>query len=230
MALSAVSPEVEEFDDHRQWRPEWTQDRTCLYWYLTFHDQPAVAGLAHRVGARLGQITAVDPVPDPWLHLTLCDVGFLDEVEPQRLEAMSEAVAEVLRHTPPLHVTLGPVAFFPDSVTLAARPLRRLQDLRRGITRAMKSVDLRPQHQRASDFRPHVTLGYLNARVDRKAVEDALDEEEATARVRVDQVTLAAVDRGPGHYRWDAGAVLTLGADQAEGTGEPSSTGSESTP
>jgi len=43
-------------------------------------------------------------------------------------------------------------------------------------------------------------------------------------------VTLAAVSRQPGHYQWDAGAVLTLGGGQAEGTEEPSSTGSESTP
>ena len=230
MSLSVTSPEVEWFDDHRLWRPEWTVDRACLYWYLTFDDQPAVAALARRVGGRLGGLAAIDLVPDPWLHLTLCDVGFLDEMEPQQLELMSEAVAEELRHTRPLELTLGPVTFFPDSVTLAAGPPTRLRELRRRIARAMKSVGLVPQHHRTTDFRPHVTLGYLNRRVDRQTVVDTLDEDEATAGVRVDHVTLAAVSRRPGHYQWDAGAILTLGDRQAEGTVDPRSTGSESTP
>jgi 2'-5' RNA ligase len=227
--LSAVWPEVEVFDDHRRWRPEWTEDRSCLYWYLTFADQPSVAGLAQRVGARLSELPAIDPVPPKWLHLTLCDVGFLDEVEPRRLAAMTDVVAGELRRRPPIDLTLGPVAYFPDAVTLAAGPRPRLLELRRRIGRAMESVGLVPQHHLTSDFLPHVTLGYLNRRADRPSVVDALDDTDRSLTVRVDQVTLAAVTRRAGHYQWDAGGVLTLGR-QTEATGEASRTGSESTP
>lgn len=234
MPLSAVWPDVEAFDDHRRWRPEWTGSRSCLYWYLTFTDQPAVAALAARAAGRLGSLPGMDLVPAPWLHLTLCDVGFLDELEGRRLEAMSQAVAEELRLRPPLELTLGPVAFYPDAVTLAAGPHAGLFDLRRGIGRAMESVGLTPQHHHARDFWPHVTLAYPNRHVELQSVLDMLGEPEVTGTVRVDHVTLAAVSRREGHYQWDTGALLALAGSRSSGqagtTGVPSTTGSASTP
>jgi hypothetical protein len=46
-ALSSAS----DMRDHWLWRPEWTAERTCLYWYLTFpeHEVAAVLGDALRV-------------------------------------------------------------------------------------------------------------------------------------------------------------------------------------
>jgi 2'-5' RNA ligase len=230
-----VWPDVEVFDDHRLWRPEWTESRPCVYWYLTFADLPAVAELGERAAGRLGKLAGVDLVPSPWLHLTLCDVGFLDELEGSRLEAMTQAVADALRLCPPLELTLGPVAFFPDAVTLAAGPHPELLRVRHRIGRAMGSVGLVPQHHHARDFWPHVTLGYPNRRVERREVLDALGDADATVTARVDQVTLAAVSRREGHYQWDTGAVIALeepgrARRQPVGTGEPSTTGSESTP
>lgn len=234
MPLSAVWPEVEVFDDHHRWRPEWTEDRACLYWYVTFAEQPAVAELADLASGRLGTLPGFDAVPSSWLHLTLCDIGFLDEVDGSRLEAMTEAVAEELRIGHPLDVTLGPVAFFPDSVTLAAGPSPALLDLRERVGRAMESVGLESEHHPVHDFWPHVTLAYANRRVAREAVLDALGDAEATRRVAVQQVTLAAVSRRHGHYQWDARAVIALDGSgvrrQQEATGAPSSTGSVSTP
>jgi 2'-5' RNA ligase len=236
VALSAVWPAVEVFDDHRQWRPEWTVDRTCLYWYLTFTDQPDVASLAQRAGGDLGTHEAIDPVPPPWLHLTLCDVGFLDEVGQHQLEVMTEAVAHELRLCSPFELSLGPIALYPDALTLAAGPHSRLRELRNRIERAMESADLNPRHHPADQFWPHVTLGYLNRRAEMQPVLDTLGDEDATGTVTVRDVTLAAVSRRHGYYQWDAGAVISLqhGAGpvrrQVEGTGEPSSTGSESTP
>jgi 2'-5' RNA ligase len=142
-------------------------------------------------------------------------------------------VAEALRSCPPLDLTLGPIALFPDAVTLAAGPWSSLREVRHAIERAMESVGLAPQHHRASDFWPHVTLGYLNRRVDKNTVLQALGDQEATGTVRVDRVTLAAVSRRDGHYQWDAGAILKLGEalpPQETGADDPSSTGSESTP
>jgi 2'-5' RNA ligase len=66
--------------DHWQWRPEWVADRACLLWYLTFESQSELSRRAEQVHACLGGVPSVDVVPPPWLHLTLDDVGFLDEL------------------------------------------------------------------------------------------------------------------------------------------------------
>jgi 2'-5' RNA ligase len=99
----------------------------------------------------------------------------------------------------------------------------------------MQSAGLVPQHHRPRDFWPHVTLGYVNRRIERQAVLDALGDEKATATTRVQQVTLAAVSRRHGHYQWDARAEIALDGARARRrqpalTGAPSRTGSDSTP
>jgi 2'-5' RNA ligase len=218
-------PEVDTFESHWRWRPDWTQDRTCLYWYLTFEDHPDAAAVAARAVGRLGELPGVDRVPPRWLHLTLCDIGFLDEIESGQLERLVEEVAGALSRQQPLSLTLGPVLPFSDSVTLAAEPADQLAGLWCRVAAAMKSVGVEPRHHPVEHFRPHVTLGYVNQRVESHRVVAALGDPWASQGVTVDRLTLAAVGRRDGHYQWDCGAVIPFGDN-----GASRSTGSESTP
>ena len=52
----------------------------------------AVRELASAVRPVLSRFDRVDPVPVPWLHLTMNGLGFSDEVAGARLEAISDEV------------------------------------------------------------------------------------------------------------------------------------------
>jgi hypothetical protein len=111
-------PRGEWLRDHWRWWPEWTSERPRVLWYLAFQHRPEVARFGARTSEELRRARCVDVVPDRWLHLTLCDIGFVDEVGPDRLDAAAEAVTEALGDQPPIRLTLGPAVTLPDASCL----------------------------------------------------------------------------------------------------------------
>ena len=63
----------------------------CTF-HLTMERADAVRGLARSVRPVLERFELVDPVPEPWLHLTMNGLGFADEVPDDRLEAVADEV------------------------------------------------------------------------------------------------------------------------------------------
>jgi 2'-5' RNA ligase superfamily len=199
--------------DHWQWRPEWTVDRPCLLWYLTFENQPRLRRTVERLQSRLVGVAEVDPVPPPWLHLTVEDVAFVDEIAPRQVHDLVETAASAMEgwSAPPL--VLGPVAPMGDALVLEARPSERLQELRERL-RASTSVALGPEKVRGPlEFRPHVSFAYVNACCDLRQVLEPMDDLLADrVLVSVPTLTLAAVTRRNRHYQWIARASLDLQA------------------
>ncbi len=198
--------------DHWQWRPDWAEDRPCLLWYLTFESRPELSRQAEEVQALLRGIRLVDVVPLPWLHLTLDDVGFADEVSPERVEAVVEATRCAVKGWVPPLMTLGPVAPMEDAVVLAAGPADALGDLRDRLRAATTSVMGPETASGLDEFWPHVTLAYLNDACEPSEVMDPLAPVSAAqVAVAVPRLTLASVTRRDRHYQWTARAVLPLG-------------------
>jgi 2'-5' RNA ligase len=201
----------DELTDHWQWRPEWTVDRPCLLWYLTFENQPRLRRMAERLQSRLESVTAVDPVPPPWLHLTVEDVAFVDEIAPRQVDDLVQAAASAMVgwSAPPL--VLGPVASLRTALVLEAGPRRELRELRERL-RACTSVAVGPERVRGPQrFVPHVSFAYVNARCDPREVIDPIHDlvHERTV-VSVPRLTLAAVTRRNRHYQWIARATLDI--------------------
>ncbi len=71
--------DVREFRDHWTWRPDWTADRPRLLWYLTFEDAPQLRSAVEPAAGPLKE-AGTDIVAPDWLHLTVADVGFADEL------------------------------------------------------------------------------------------------------------------------------------------------------
>jgi 2'-5' RNA ligase len=201
---------------HWQWRPEWAVDRACLLWYLTFESQPDLARQAEQVQACLGDVALVDVVPAPWLHLTVDDVGFADELVPGQVEqVVASARASVAGWAPP-PITLGPLAPMDDSVVLAAGPVPELVDLHDRLRAATSGVLGAGAASCLDDFRPHVTLAYLNDACEPEAVMGPLGPVAASQVVVAGpRLTLASVTRRDRHYQWTSCAQLTLGASTA---------------
>jgi 2'-5' RNA ligase len=197
--------------DHWQWRPEWASDRPCLLWYLTFPHQTALWRLAERVQSRVGGVRTVDVVPLSWLHLTLDDVGFVDELTPGQVEDVVESVHGAVEgwRVPP--ITLGPVTTMVGALVLRAAPeaeLGQLRDLLRASARAVLGPDAPSV---LGDFWPHVTLAYSNAACDRHTVMEPLGTVSfEQVVVAAPSLTLAAATRRNRHYQWTARSVIAL--------------------
>ncbi|MCW2817458.1 MAG: hypothetical protein JWR42_245 [Marmoricola sp.] len=195
---------------HAQWRPDWTTERPCFYWYLTF----GLAGLGlDEVAVPLDRCPWLDPVPDDWQHLTLCDVGFADEMAPHDLDRLAQAVGERVRTITPFGLELGPVGMVRSALVLEAGPPEALTPLRELVlstTREVLGPDSRLFHEQA--FVPHVSLGYVNRQVPGLEVEGFLATlPDLRRRLAVERVELVCVTREERHYRWWTRAAIPLG-------------------
>jgi 2'-5' RNA ligase len=202
--------------EHWRWRPDWHQDRACLWWYLTFEDYPAVRDLARRVQDLLGRAPQLDLIPSRWLHLTLAEVGFADQLSPATVDRVVRATREALEGFPSFDVDLGPASPLPGAVVLQAR-----------------ADSLAPLHERLIDgllaargadavgalraMVPHVSVAYVNRDCDPHDVMGPLDGAvlpSPSPSARVGRVRLAAVTRRRRHYQWTTRAVIPLAHPQ----------------
>jgi 2'-5' RNA ligase len=204
----AVAPGLR---DHWQWRPDWATDRPCLLWYLSFPRDAALWRLAGRVHARLHGVPTVDAVPLRWLHLTLDDVGFVDQLSAGQIEAVVESGLSAADGWKVPPVTLGPVATMEDALVLRASPEAELGELRDRLRDSTETV-LGPEAASGlKDFRPHVTLAYSNDDCDQRMVMEPLGTVSSDqVVVAPPQLTLAEVTRRNRHYQWTARAAITL--------------------
>jgi 2'-5' RNA ligase len=220
-STSLIAPTAAELHDHWLWRPEWTPDRTCLYWYLTFDPDEIARAVGDAALESAHRTSWLDAVPPQWCHVTVADVGFTDELEQSDVEDVTAAVAEAVSGEEGLRLTLGPVQTYRSALVLAAGPLEGLRAVKDKVRRAT-SATLGPRH---TDFHrqlfwPHLSLGYVNRAVDARTAADlARSVPPVAARVDVHAVTLAAVSRRDHRYQWQVQAQVDLlgGASRATG-------------
>jgi 2'-5' RNA ligase len=209
-------PDTDRLRNHWSWRPEWSCDRPCLWWYLTFEDSPQIAAVFGGLRSALSSLDCVHVVPPRWLHLTLCEVGFADEVPADQVDAAADAVAEELEAHPPLRLSLGPLMTFPGAVALTASPLETLRCLRVRVQTAMVAASVEAGRDCEEPFWPHVSLGYVNQQVDRQVVMNAVGRTRPSMATEVTtaSLTLAAVTRRDSHYQWSTRTRVTLAGDR----------------
>lgn len=209
MTINGGRPQVGAVS-HAQWRPDWTTQRPCFYWYLTFGH--ASLGL-DEVAVPISKCSWLDPVPNEWHHLTLCDVGFADEMTPQVLDRLAQAVSEKVRTVMPFGLELGPLGMVRSALVLEAGPLGALTTLRELVlstTREVLGPDSRLFHEHA--FVPHVSVGYVNRRVPGLEVERILTTLPDLRRRRaVERLQMVCVTRENHRYRWWTQATIPLG-------------------
>jgi 2'-5' RNA ligase len=204
-------PSVEELLDHwTSYRPDWTDNRERLLWYLTFEERPEVGARAAEAESALGAC-ALDVVPTRWLHLTLADVGFADSVDPAALSEMAVLVRRALADRPQVELSLGPVALMIDSVVLVAQPRDPVVELREVVREAGERCGL-PLADAEEEFWPHVTLGYANPTTDHRRLSALVEaHQHPPVTVTCDRVRQVQVVRGGGHYRWTGAGDVWLG-------------------
>lgn len=207
-----ATEDITRLEDHWRWRPEWATDRPCLWWYLTFEGQPELRSLSERVRPFLDGMSSVDTVPPQWLHLTVQDVGYVDEVPPDDIESMVDLATEAVGDLQSRPLTLGPVMPMRSAVVLSVHPADHLRGVRGRLRKEMAAVGMVVPGPDL--FRPHVSLAYLNRDCDARAVMDRLRPVRSlTTTIHGPRLTLAAVTRQDRHYQWTARAELPLARD-----------------
>lgn len=204
-------PAREELDDHWRWRPEWGPERACLYWYLAFGDD--LAAVLDRGGLDVVRRTPwLDAVPTRWMHVTLCDVGFADELDRAAVRAVLDAGRPCVGETGRLQLSFGQATSTASAVVLPVGPLEPLRHLQQQL-RAATERALGPGHRVVHRhlFWPHLSLGYVNRRAGEGEVAAVLERiGHLAGEVAVDSLVLASVTRQRRHYQWTVVEELPL--------------------
>lgn len=193
---------------HWRWRPDWVPGRRCLWWYLTLGDHRPLHEVARKVTSAL-TVPTLDIIPPRWLHLTLREVGYLDQTPAELAEDVIDRARRSLAVRPAFDLHIGPVDLLPGALVLRATPTGRLQELRRQLPGTSTSLDSPAGIPAPDQVPPHVSLAYL--RSDTEASTLVMSPRHLTPlTVPVDHVTLAEVTRHQWHYQWNVRAHVPL--------------------
>lgn len=211
-AARTVHPRV-----HWVWRPEWTPERTCLYWYLTFRRDDLAAAIDEPSLRLVRETPWLDAVPLEWCHVTVGDVGFVDELEPGDADRVAAAVSRALADEERLRLSLGPAPTLNSAVAVPAGPLDRLRALRAQVRDATSdTLGARHADVHRHLYWPHLSLGYVNEAVDADTASRFLAAlPPLDMQVEVHALTLAAVTRRDHGYQWQVRGRVDLVGEPA---------------
>jgi 2'-5' RNA ligase len=200
--------EVDALHDHWD-RPGWTPGRRSYHWYITLGHQPALIDLVQRCQQQLAAFE-LDPVPPESLHLTLCRVGFTEEVTQQEARSVAEAARRRVGGLGPLRLAVGPLAGSGGALGFSVSPWEPLIELHDRLIETRAAVLGGPAD--TSRFRPHVGIAYSNRTMAASPVRQAM---EPLRRLTPLEVTVGAADlvilRLEDHaYRWRRLETLRL--------------------
>jgi 2'-5' RNA ligase len=211
--MTLTGPPRVRLRDHRQWRPDWTAGRVSLLWYLTFEDQNPLRAWQDAARTLLQPSPSLAVVPTAWLHLTVTDLGFVEDLSPAEVASVVAAARAELDGFGLPELRLGPATTMDDSLVLEAAPAADLERL----TALLRTAGARVLGDRAHDgvggSAPHVTVGYVSGECDQHELLDHLGAAaDDVVAARATAVVLAAVTRHEQHYEWTVTERVLLAA------------------
>ncbi|HEY6787214.1 MAG TPA: 2'-5' RNA ligase family protein [Trebonia sp.] len=200
--------------NHWWWRPGMRPGRRVDTFYVTLGGLPAARELAASARQRLGGLPGLDLVPDEWLHLTMQEIGFSDEVTGTDVAAIIAAASDGLAALAPATVTIGQPTVVGEGIICLVTPAGALGPARNAVRAAISDVrgpDRVPDSAEWTRWSPHMSLGYANADGPAEPFETALDGCTDVATVTVGAVDLIRFGRDRQMYEWETIARLPLG-------------------
>ncbi len=206
--------------DHWWWRPGWHVGRRAYTFHITFDDDSAVDGIAdlRRLTSEyqraLAMLPGLDMVPLRWLHLTMQNVGFTDQVSEADAQAVLAAARDRCSELAPFGLGLGQAEVRGEAVALRPFPAERVCQVRDAVRAAIRLVrDVVPEApEHARGFDPHVSIAYSNADAPSEPVADAIERVASdAAAVTVRAAKLIVLDRDERVYRWTTFGDVALG-------------------
>lgn len=200
--------------DHWWWRPGWQVGTRFYAWHITQGDQPGVHELAQRYRDAVSTVATLDPIPDPWLHMTVQGVGDVKDVNIAALDFVTLRVAERLQSLAPITTSYRRAHIADEGLLLPPDDPEAFVEVRRAI-RAGITDALGECPEPEDGFLPHVSVAYSNADADAAPIRAALDQAEPTtpSTATYTQVSLIRMHRDHRMYEWETLRAVPLGGD-----------------
>ncbi len=175
--------------------------RPSYHWLIPVGDDVAAVDLATRCQRYLPD-AGLDPIPGPWIHLTVKRAGYQDEIGASEVKQLLWDVAERVSEMPSFRVRLIPLAGSPGAVRLSVAPWEPLMNLFHSVSfDTIAEGDPKPKDV----FRPHVGVAYSAAQQQPKLIQASAQraaEELDPVDVEVKRLSLVAMRRVAGWYEW----------------------------
>jgi hypothetical protein len=206
---------AEEMRDHWWWRPGWHVGQRALTWHLTFEGQTDLHRLVERYHEALVPFPGLEPVPVPWLHLTMQGVGFTSDVSAEDTARIEKAVRERLADLPAPALTFGQAIVADEAVVLPPdeEGEKTIHAVRAAIRDGIGAVwGAGNVPESSSHYRPHVSVAYSNRTQDAAPVVGALKGiGKQSARLVVPAASLIVIHRDHQIYEWETVIEVPIG-------------------
>ncbi|GAA3362267.1 2'-5' RNA ligase family protein [Saccharopolyspora gregorii] len=206
-------PHADQVRNHARWRPGWHSGRTSYAWLLPFADQPGLRNLVNQYQYALRDLPGFDLVPLEWMHILVQEVGFTDEVPPERTDELVAAAGERLAGFNPLALAFHRAVVLPESLSLPAEPQTSLWDLRerlRAATADVLGAEQLPAEPEEVDR--HISLAFSTTEgpaIFAVATLGGTDVDPTTAKSSA--VSLVRLNRDHSCSEWETIAQVPLG-------------------
>jgi 2'-5' RNA ligase len=199
--LVETVPDAREMRDHWWWRPGWAPGARHLQWHLTFEGQEALARRVLDIQRTVAGIEVLEPVPVPWLHLTLVGLGNAACQSDDDVHAAITSAHRRLDGMPAMTLAFGRVVVFEESVVLAPDASQPLTDLHAALVDSLRDVaDSAPP---AVVFTPHLSVAYAKGVISIDAVTEAISRDAGPPVTSVrPTLSLVELERDCQQYRW----------------------------
>jgi len=197
------TPDSAELRDHWWWRPGWEPGSRHLQWCLTFEGARDLHRLAERVQRSVAGIDALEPVPMPWLHLTLAGFGEVDAITEDCVRRVINAAHHRLADAPRVDLTFSRVSVYAESVVLAPDPSSSLEAVQAVLEESGRHVLGQDAPGITVPFAPHVSVAYAIGPAAGDSVVDALQALREVEPVQAaPTLSLVEVERDGRSYTW----------------------------
>jgi 2'-5' RNA ligase len=197
------TPDAGRLRDHWWWRPGWEPGSRHLQWHLTFEGQCGLHDTVRSVQDALSGVDELEPVPLPWLHLTLAGFGEATAVTEDCVRQVINAAHERLASIPRVDLEFSRVTVYAESVVLTPEPSPSLAAVQALVEESGRHVLGQETAGISVPFAPHLSVAYCSGPAEGDAVVAALAAVGPLEPVLAQPtLSLVEVERDGRAYTW----------------------------
>jgi 2'-5' RNA ligase len=199
----AAFENVSEMVDHWQ-RPGWHAGRRSYHWILSLAENAELAAMAQECFCACSA-HAFDQVPSDALHLTICRVGFTDEIDQGALDAVYARAESLCSGVGTFPLSVGPLAASRGAVRFSVAPWSSLFEIYDAVGAASQRVNRRESPSARESFRPHISIAYSRMRQEAQTLRRSIARYRDLPMVacKVSRIELVELRRESAAYRWN---------------------------